>query len=264
MKPTAGTAGGKEMVFDTIIPKIATHWLINLYRAARKIRSNVFQYYPNSTTKPFAAAASRRPIPGSAVHKTVVCDFHGGLLRSTTLFPYFMLVAFEGGSLLRALLLLCSFPLVWALGEHAGAGVRVMAFVTFVGLRPRDADLVARAVLPKFYMERLNAQVYDHLWLPARRKVVVTSAPRVMAEWFLKQYMAADVVVGWELRMVKVGRRCYFTGMLCRPGPGAPALRELFRADDAMAVVGSSNQVDHFFVPYCSTMPKDVSNGSRT
>ncbi|CAM0881854.1 unnamed protein product [Alopecurus aequalis] len=256
------------MVFHTIIPKIATHWLVNLYRAAWKLRSNAFQYYPSSTTKPFTAAASRRPIP-SAVHKTVVCDFHGGLLRSTTLFPYFMLVAFEGGSLLRALLLLCSFPLVWVLGERAGAGVHVMAFVTFVGLRPRDADLVARAILPKFYMERLNAQVYDHLWLPARRKVVVTSAPRVMAEWFLKQYMAADVVVGCELQMVKIGRRCYFTGLLRRPGPGAPALREMFRADDAMtevAVVGSSNQVDHFFVPYCKelyTVSKESAKTAR-
>ena len=84
-------------------------------------------------------------------------DFHGGLLRSTALFPYFMLVACEGGSLLRALLLLCSFPLVWVLGERTDAGIRVMAFVTFVGLRPRDADLVARVILPKFYMERLNA-----------------------------------------------------------------------------------------------------------
>jgi glycerol-3-phosphate acyltransferase len=127
-----------------------------------------------------------------------------------------------------------------------------MAFVTFAGLRPRDADLVARAVLPKFYMERLNAQVYDHLWLPARRKLAVTSAPRVMAKWFLKEYMAADAVVGRELQIVKIGRGCYFTGLLCGPGAGPEVLG--LGADGAMAdvsVVGASNPLKHLFIPYC-------------
>jgi glycerol-3-phosphate acyltransferase len=240
------------MVFDTILPKIAADWIINFYRAARKLRSNAFQHYRNSTTRASTtAAASRCTIP-SAIDGTMVCDFHGGLLRSTALFPYFMLVACEGGSLLRALFLLCSFPLVWALGERADAGIRVMVFVTFFGLRPRDADLVARAILPKFYMEGLNALVYDSLWLPARRKLAVTSAPRVMAEWFLKEYMAADAVVGRELQMVKIGRGCYFTGLLCGPGAGPEVLR--LGADGAMAdvsVVGASNPWKHLFIPYC-------------
>uniref|UniRef100_A0ACD5VQT2 Uncharacterized protein n=1 Tax=Avena sativa TaxID=4498 RepID=A0ACD5VQT2_AVESA len=238
------------MVFHAILPKIAAHWIINLYRAARKLHSNAFQHYRRAST----AAGSRCTVP-SAVDRTVVCDFHGGLLRSTTLFPYFMLVACEGGSLLRALLLLCSFPLVWALGERDDAGIRVMAFVTFVGLQPRDADLVARAILPKFYMERLNALVYDHLWLPARSKLAVTSAPRVMAEWFLKEYMAADVVVGRELQMVKIGRGCYFTGLLYGYGPGAGL--EVLGADGAMAdvsVVGNSNPVNHLLVPCCKVL----------
>jgi glycerol-3-phosphate acyltransferase len=122
---------------------------------------------------------------------------------------------------------------------------------------------VARAILPKFYMERLNAQVYDHLWLPATRKVAVTSAPRVMAEWFLKEYMAADVVVGCELQIVKVGGRCYFTGLLCEPDQGTSALKELFRTDGAMADVGvvrSSNPLDHFFLRYCKVLPLFHSN----
>uniref|UniRef100_A0ACD5VJE4 Uncharacterized protein n=1 Tax=Avena sativa TaxID=4498 RepID=A0ACD5VJE4_AVESA len=238
------------MVFHAILPKIAAHWIINLYRAARKLHSNAFQHYRRAS----AAAGSRCTIIPSAADRTVVCDFHGGLLRSTTLFPYFMLVACEGGSLLRALLLLCSFPLVWTLGERADAGIRVMAFVTFFGLRPRDADLVARAILPKFYMERLNALVYDRLWLPAGRKVAVTSAPRVMAEWFLKEYMAADVVVGRELHMVKIGRGCYFTGVLY-DGPGAGP--EVLGADGAMAdvsVVGNSNPLNHLLIPCCKEL----------
>ncbi|KAM3350097.1 hypothetical protein ACQJBY_022723 [Aegilops geniculata] len=238
------------MVFHNILPKIGAHWLVNLYRSARKLRS--------LQSKPSTVAASACTIPAAA-GRTVLCDFHGGILRSRALFPYFMLVAFEGGSFLRALLLLVSFPLVWMLGEHSDASLRVMAFVTFVGLGPRDADLVARAILPKFYMEKLNAEVYDRLWLPAKRKVAVTSTPKVMAEWFLKEYMAADIVVGNELQMIKVGRRCYFTGLLGRLGPlpggmTDKVLRSEFGVDGGMAdvaVVGSSNPLNHLFSSYC-------------
>ncbi|KAL6615636.1 hypothetical protein ACP70R_037906 [Stipagrostis hirtigluma subsp. patula] len=258
------------MVFPPILHKVAAQWLFALHRAARKLRRHGFQYYHNTAAaKPSAvspqpagaaaAAASKSAIPDHvaavAAGGTVVCDMHGALLRSTALFPYFMLVAFEGGSMLRALLLLCGYPLVWALGDRGGgAGVRVMAFVTFAGLRPRDLDLVARAVLPKHYMEALNAAVYDRLWLPARRKVVVTSAPRVMAEWFLKEYMGADAVVGCELQVVTVGGGRYFTGLLRGPMPGPTALREVFGEEGAMAdvaVVRTSDPLGHFFVPYC-------------
>uniref|UniRef100_A0A0D9V383 Phospholipid/glycerol acyltransferase domain-containing protein n=1 Tax=Leersia perrieri TaxID=77586 RepID=A0A0D9V383_9ORYZ len=253
------------MVFPTILPKIAAHWLFTFYRAARKLRGHAFQYYRNSAAKPPPPPSVSQATPAAskcnvvvvpdAADKSVVFGFDGALMRSASLFPYFMLVACEGGSLLRALLLLCAYPLVCALGERSDAGVRVMAFVAFAGLRPRDMDLVARAVLPKFYMEGLNAQVYTRLWLPARRKVVVTSAPRLMVEWFLKEYMAADVVVGCELQVVRVGPAgSYFTGLICGPG-SAPGLEQKasVSADGDMAdvaVVGSSSQLDHPCIPY--------------
>lgn len=269
------------MVFPAdILPKVAARWLFTFYRAARRFRRHAFQlYYRN------AAAAKPPPSSSSAVSqqqqqaaacfktgaatpdaaaggRTVVCDMHGALLRSTALFPYFMLVACEGGSLLRAALLLCAFPLVWALGEKrcGGAAVRVMAFVTFAGLRPRDVDLVARAVLPKHYMEQLNAVVYATLWLPARRKVAVTGAPRAMSEWFLREYMAADAVVGPELQHVTVGGRRYFTGMLLSAGPATttgPELTEALGAEDddepmaGLGIISDSSPLDQPFVPYC-------------
>jgi len=254
------------MVFPAVLPKVAARWLCTFYRAARKLRRHAFQLYNrNAAAKPSPSAAvpqqpghaaatarqqSAAAIPDAAAGGTgtVVCDVHGALLRSTALFPYFMLVAFEGGSLLRGALLLCAFPLVWALGERRGAAVRVMAFVTFAGLAPRDADLVARAVLPKHYMEQLNALVYERLWLPARRKVAVTAAPRVMSEWFLREYMAADAVVGPELHHVAVGRRRYFTGLLL-PGP-APGRDVLWEACGAVGVVSSPNPVNQLLVPY--------------
>ncbi|KAL6842604.1 hypothetical protein ACP4OV_027448 [Aristida adscensionis] len=268
------------MVLPPILPKVAAQWLFTFYCAARKLRRHAFQNFgrntsaktPAAVSHPFGAAAASKgavtDAAAAAADRTVVFDLHGALLRPAALFPFFMLVAFEGGSLLRAVLLLCAYPLVWLLGERGGAGVRVMAFVTFAGLRPRDMDLVARAVMPKHYMEALNAVVYDRLWLPATRKVVVTSAPRVMSEWFLKEYMGADVVVSGELQVVKLGRRQFFTGLLCGPGPaGAPekrleALREALGADGAMADVGvvrNSDPLDHLLVPYC----KDVYVVSR-
>ncbi|KAF8696992.1 hypothetical protein HU200_036639 [Digitaria exilis] len=211
---------------------------------------------PPSRPPPPPRRSSGAAVAAAAADGTVVFDMHGALLGSTSLFPYFMLVAFEGGSLLRAMLLLCALPLVWALGgERSIAGIRVMAFVAFAGLTTRDMDLVARAVMPKHYMEQLNAAVYERLWLPSKKKVVVTAAPRVMSEWFLMEYMAADAVVGLELRLVTVGRRRYFTGLLDGPEPRQEAMKEAIAAEVTMADVGivsNSNPRDQqLFVPYC-------------
>ncbi|CAO2204106.1 unnamed protein product [Urochloa humidicola] len=263
------------MVLPAALPKVAARWLFTFYRAARKLRRQAIQlYYRNAaaakpsppsaasqqaghTTAKGSAAAILDDAAAAAADGTVVCDMHGALLRSTELFPYFMLVAFEGGSLLRAALLLCLYPLVWALGDRRRAGgVRVMAFVAFAGLRPRDADLVARAVLPKHYMEQLDAAVYERAWLPSRRKVAVTAAPREMAEWFLREYMAADAVVGPDLQIVAVGGRRYFTGLLMMSTGHAAALEEAVGAEGGAAmadlgVVSDANRADQTFVPYC-------------
>ncbi|CAL4975140.1 unnamed protein product [Urochloa decumbens] len=262
------------MVLPAVLPKVAAQWLFTFYRAARKLRRQAIQLYYRNTAanKPSPPSAASQPPHGhaaaaakggattttldaaaaAAADGAVVCDMHGALLRSTSLFPYFMLVAFEGGSLLRAALLLCLYPLVWALGERRAAGVRVMAFVAFAGLRPRDADLVARAVLPKHYMEQLHAAVYGRLWMPSRRKVAVTAAPRAMSEWFLKEYMAADAVVGPDLQTVAVGRRRYFTGLLLMTEEAEMRQNVLKEAEADVGVVSSNaNPADQFFVPYC-------------
>ncbi|CAL4948576.1 unnamed protein product [Urochloa decumbens] len=259
------------MVLPAVLPKVSAQWLFTFYRAARKLRRQAIQlYYRNAAAnKPSPPSAASQPHGHAATAKnaaaattlfdaaaaaaadgTVVCDMHGALLRSAALFPYFMLVAFEGGSLLRAALLLCMYPLVWALGDRRG--VQVMAFVAFAGLRPRDADLVARAVLPKHYMEQLHAAVYERLWLPSRRKVAVTAAPRAMSEWFLKEYMAADAVVGPDLQVVTVGRRRYFTGLLLTTEEETEMRKNVLKEAEAdVGVVSNANPADQFFLPYC-------------
>lgn len=62
---------------------------------------------------------------------TVVFNVEGSLLKSPSLFPYFMLVAFEAGSLIRALLLLILYPVLSFLSHEISLNVMVM--VSFLG-----------------------------------------------------------------------------------------------------------------------------------
>ena len=82
----------------------------------------------------------------------------------------------------------------------------------------------------------------------------MTAAPRVMSEWFLREYLAADAVVGPELHQVAVGRRRYFTGLLL--GRDVQQEEAFGAKGCAVADVGvvsscSSNLVDQLLVPYC-------------
>ncbi|KAI5669946.1 hypothetical protein M9H77_19799 [Catharanthus roseus] len=142
--------------------------------------------------------------------QTLVCDF-SSLLRSESYFPYFMLVAFEGGSILRAFFLLLSYPLLFFLNYELQ--MKFMIFITFCGLRFKDIDLVSRAVLPKFYLENLNYLVYKILASCGSKKVF-TIMPRVMVEGFLKEYIKVDTVKGTELH--SIGK--YYTGFLSNSG----------------------------------------------
>ncbi|KAL6976047.1 amino-acid N-acetyltransferase [Sarracenia purpurea var. burkii] len=182
--------------------------------------------------------------------QTLVFDVDGALLRSQSFFPFFMLVAFEGGSIFRALLLLLSFPILWVLDYELK--LRAMVFVTFCGLRERDMEMVGRAVLPKFYLENMNLEVYEAV-VSAGSRVVVTSVPRVMVEGFLKEYLNVEEVVGTELNTV--GRR--FTGLVSGSGlvPKATALKELFGEKNPDIGIGNSSISNHhLFLKLCKVL----------
>nr|DAD37613.1 TPA_asm: hypothetical protein HUJ06_008254 [Nelumbo nucifera] len=182
------------MVVPIVLLKLA-NWLLyrllanSCFRAARKIRNYGF-FFRNPSFRSSQQPTSIFPSVTKCSlecrdSQTLVCDIHGSLLRTESFFPYFMLVAFEGGSIFRALLLLLLCPLLWVLDYEFK--LRVMVFVTFCGLRVKDMESVGRAVLPKFFLENLNLQAYNVL-ASAGRRVVFTSVPRVMVEWALKEF----------------------------------------------------------------------------
>ncbi|XP_007048860.2 PREDICTED: glycerol-3-phosphate acyltransferase 1 [Theobroma cacao] len=246
------------MVFPVVFLKLADWVLYQLlanscYRAARKMRNYGF-FLRNQTLRspPQQQAASLFPsvtkcdVGNSRRFDTLVCDIHGVLLGSDTFFPYFMLVAFEGGSIVRAFLLLLSCSFLWVLDSELK--LRIMIFISFCGLRKKDIESVGRAVLPKFYLENLNLQVYE-VWSKTSSRVVFTSIPRVMVEGFLHEYMSASGVVGTELHTV--GNR--FTGLLSSSGLLVKhnALKEHFGDKKPDVGLGSSSLHDQYFISLC-------------
>ncbi|OMO49665.1 Phospholipid/glycerol acyltransferase [Corchorus capsularis] len=249
------------MVFPVVFLKLADWVLYQLlanscYRAARKMRNYGFFLRNQTLRSSFHQQASVSLFPSiskfdlannNTKFETLVCDIHGVLLRSETFFPFFMLVAFEAGSIFRALLLLLSCSFLWVLDYELK--LRVMIFISFCGLKKKDIETVGRAVLPKFYLENLNVQAYE-VWSKSSSKFVFTSLPRVMVEGFLQEYMGVNGVVGTELHTV--GNR--FTGLLSSSGllVKHKALKEYFGDKKPDVGLGRSSSLhDHYFISLC-------------
>lgn len=128
---------------------------------------------------------------------TVIFDVEHALLRSSSVFPYFMIVAFEAGGILRAMVLILLYPVVCLCGEDVG--VKIMIMVCFFGVRA-ERFRVGEAVLPKFLLEDVGSEIFEVV-RGCGKKVGVSVLPRVMVECFLKEYLEIDVVVGKELRV---------------------------------------------------------------
>lgn len=227
----------------------------SFHRAARKMINYGF-HLSNVSFKPSSSQYSPPPPSFPSITKcglngresqTVVCDIHRVLLRSHSFFPFFMLVAFEGGSIFRAFLLLLSCPVLWVL--DSGLKVKVMTFITFCGLRKKDMENNSRAVLPKFYLENLNPEACEVLGKVGFR-VVITRVPRVMVEGFLREYLSVDEVIGTELQSVGG----YFTGLVGGSGLVVKhaALKDYFGDTRPDIGLGCSHSVlDHLIISLC-------------
>lgn len=128
---------------------------------------------------------------------TLIFNVEGTLLKSSSYFPYFMLVAFEAGSIIRALLLLLLCPFLCLISEELS--LKIMVLVCFLGIK-KGSFRIGSSVLPKFFMEDVSAESFEALRM-AKKKVGVSELPQVMVESFLKDYMEVDVVVGRELKV---------------------------------------------------------------
>lgn len=148
--------------------------------------------------------------------QSIVADLDGTITRGRSSFPYFLLVALEGGSLLRAIVLLLFSPIAWLLYHFVSedAGIRVLIFFAFAGLKVRDIESVARAVLPKFYAEDVHPETW-RVFSSCANRYVVTANPRIMVEFFAKNHLGADRILGTEIQVTKGGRA---TGLLKSPG----------------------------------------------
>lgn len=146
--------------------------------------------------------------------KTLILDVEGGLLRSTSIFPYFMLIAIEAGSFLRGFILLCLYPLLCCLTQEVES--KIMVMVCFVGLREDKVVRVAQATLPKYFLEDVGREGLEVARGVKRVAGVCRLIPRVMVEPFLREYTGLEVVVGREVKMIR-GR---YVGLLGKESEG--------------------------------------------
>lgn len=186
---------------------------------------------------------------------TVVTDMDGTLLRGRSSFPYFALVAFEVGGVLRLLFLLLASPLAGLLYYFVSesAGIKVLIFASFAGMKVSSIESVARAVLPKFYSADLHPESW-RVFSSCGKRCVLTANPTIMVEAFLKDFLGADMVLGTEISTFK-GRA---TGFVRSPGVlvgknKADALENAF--GEAQPDVGlGDRRTDIPFITLCKVM----------
>lgn len=94
--------------------------------------------------------------------ESVVSELEGTLLKDPDSFSYFMLVAFEASGLIRFALLLSLWPAIQLLEAFGmrDTGLKLAVFVATAGLRISEIESVARAVLPKFYMDDVDMEAW--------------------------------------------------------------------------------------------------------
>ncbi|XP_061368968.1 glycerol-3-phosphate acyltransferase 5-like [Gastrolobium bilobum] len=138
--------------------------------------------------------------------ESVVSELEGTLLKDSDTFSYFMLVAFEASGLIRFALLLILWPVIRLMDKvgYGDAAFKMMMFVAVAGVSESEVESVARAVLPKFFMDDLDMDAWK-VFNSKEKRIVVTKMPRIMVERFVKEHLRADEVIGNELSINRFG-----------------------------------------------------------
>ncbi|CAN8308755.1 unnamed protein product [Cochlearia groenlandica] len=130
---------------------------------------------------------------------TLIFNVEGALLKSESLFPYFMLVAFEAGGVIRSFILFILYPLITLMSHEMG--VKVMVMVSFFGVK-KDGFRAGKSVLPKYFLEDVGLEMFNVLKKSGKSIGVSDDLPQVMIEWFLRDYLEIEVVIGREIKVV--------------------------------------------------------------
>ncbi|KAL9245372.1 hypothetical protein vseg_019034 [Gypsophila vaccaria] len=189
-------------------------------------------------------------------YKTIAADLDGTLLISRSSFPYFMLISIEAGSLIRGLILLLSLPfiIVSYLFISESLAIKTMIFISFRGIKLRDLELAARAVLPRFYAADVRQDSFEIFDQCGLKKVVVTANPTFMVDPFVRDYLGGDKVLGTAIEVDPKTRKAtgYVSGdgVLVSAKKRAAVVTEF--GDDGMPDVGlGDRKSDHDFMALC-------------
>ncbi|KAK4436608.1 Glycerol-3-phosphate acyltransferase 5 [Sesamum alatum] len=181
----------------------------------------------------------------------VVSELEGTLLKDHDPFSYFMLIAFEASGLIRFALLLALWPVIRLLEAFGRGddGLKLMIFVATAGVPFSEIEAVARAVLPKFFLDDINMDAWS-VFSSYPKRVVITKMPKIMVERFVKEHLRADDVVGSELSISRFG---FATGFLKDGFASIPkSVAELFGDEQPCLGLGRPDSgCSSLFLPLC-------------
>jgi glycerol-3-phosphate acyltransferase len=185
---------------------------------------------------------------------TIVSSLNGALLRETDPFPYYMLVAFEAGGILRAFPVLLAAPIYLLLLKcwSRASAIQLIIFVSLAGLKVKRIESVAQAVLPKFFRDDINSGTWTK-FCTFETRYLLTSTPRIMVQTFAEGFLGVNEVFGTELQVTKSGR---VTGLIQNPGvlvgdSKAAVLREKLGSEPPDLGVGHGVTTDESFLDFC-------------